>query len=126
LKEASVIKRLILGAAGAASLLGGAVAANASPLLVRGVDEPGAAVVEQAQYVYSGHNYCWYDGGWRGPGWYWCGYAGRRGLGWGGVAGWRGWSYGPAFWRGGAWVGPRGYHHREWGGWRGEHDHWRH
>jgi hypothetical protein len=121
-----VIKKLIVGAAAASSLLGSAIAANASPLLVRGVDEPSAAVVEKAQYVYYGRNYCWYDGGWRGAGWYWCGYAGRRGFGWGGAAGWRGWSYGPTYWRGGAWVGPRGYHHREWGGWHGERGHRRH
>jgi hypothetical protein len=49
--------------------------------------------IEQAQFVYLGRNYCWYDRGWRGPGFYWCGYAWRRGLGWGGGAGWRGWHH---------------------------------
>src|ERR1700755_2349332 len=47
--------------------------------------------VEQTQFIFGGRNYCWYDGGWRGPGYYWCGYAWRRGLGWGGGAGWHGW-----------------------------------
>jgi hypothetical protein len=47
--------------------------------------------VEQAQFAYGGRNYCWYDGGWRGPGYYWCGYAWRRGFGWGGGVGWHGW-----------------------------------
>ena len=42
-------------------------------------------------YNYGGHRYCWYDG-WRGPGWYWCGYGSRRGYGWGGGYGWNGWS----------------------------------
>jgi hypothetical protein len=50
--------------------------------------------IELAQFVFGGHNYCWYDGGWRGPGWYWCGYAWRHGLGWGGGAGFHGWSHG--------------------------------
>src|ERR1700761_1053745 len=62
----------------------------------------GAALVEHVQYVYGGQSYCWYDGGWRGPGWYYCGYAWRSGLGWGGGAGWNGWVWrgGGAYWRG--------------------------
>ena len=43
-----------------------------------------------APFFWSGHRYCWYDSGWRGPGWYWCGYAWHRGYGWGGGYGWRG------------------------------------
>ena len=31
--------------------------------------------VEQAQFFFLGHNFCWYDDGWQGPGWYWCDYA---------------------------------------------------
>src|SRR3984885_11388349 len=50
--------------------------------------------VEKAQFVYGGRQYCWYDNGWRGPGFYWCGYAYRSGLGWGGGAGWHGWARG--------------------------------
>jgi len=46
---------------------------------------------ESAQFVWNGRRYCWYDGGWHGPGWYWCGNAWRRGIGWGGPVGWRGW-----------------------------------
>lgn len=42
-------------------------------------------------YVWGGRRYCWYDDGWQGPGWYWCGYAWRRGFGWGGGYGWHGW-----------------------------------
>ena len=49
--------------------------------------------IEQAQFVYLGRNYCWYDDGGRGPGFYWCGYAWRRGFGWGGGAGWHGWHH---------------------------------
>jgi hypothetical protein len=49
------------------------------------------AVVKTAQFVWQGRRYCWYDDGWRGPGWYWCGYHWRRGVGWGGPVGWHGW-----------------------------------
>ena len=59
--------------------------------------------VENAQFFYLGHNFCWYDGGWQGPGWYWCGYAGNNGYGWGGGDGWHGWSRGQ-------WHGNRGQH----------------
>jgi hypothetical protein len=49
-------------------------------------------------------NYCWYDQGWKGPGWYQCGYAWRRGHGWGGPYGWHGHGMmGPYGWR---------HHHR--------------
>jgi hypothetical protein len=48
--------------------------------------------VENAQFIFGGQNYCWYDQGWQGPGWYWCGYAFRSGLGWGGGEGFHGWS----------------------------------
>ena len=59
--------------------------------------------IEHVQYVYGGQNYCWYDNGWRGPGYYYCGYAFRTGLGWGGGIGWNNWGGGG--WRGGGWHG---------------------
>src|SRR5579883_26816 len=52
---------------------------------------PRIASIEDAQFFFGGRNYCWYDRGWRGPGWYRCGYEFRRGFGWGGGLGWRGW-----------------------------------
>ncbi|MEA2880488.1 MAG: hypothetical protein QOF14_5684 [Hyphomicrobiales bacterium] len=79
------------------------------------------ALTESVQYYYGGRNWCWYDDGWRGPGFYWCGYRWRRGYGWGGGLGWRGWGGGPG-WRGpgivvvpggGGWMGGGG------GGWMG-------
>ena len=97
-----------------------------------------AGQFEQAQFFWGGRNYCWYAGGWQGPGYYWCGYAWRRGYGWGGPIGWHGW--GRPGWRGdrdhwrgdhrdwhddhGGWHGDRGDDH---GGWRGGDDHggWR-
>lgn len=51
------------------------------------------ALIERVQYAYGGQNYCYYETGWKGPGWYWCGHAGTYGIGWGGAYGWRGWSY---------------------------------
>jgi hypothetical protein len=63
-------------------------------------------------YLWGDRRFCWYDRAWNGPGWYWCGYAFRRGYGWGGGYGWNGW-----VWRGGrGWHGP-GWHGDR--GWRG-------
>ena len=59
-------------------------------------------VIDNVQYVWGGRNYCWYANAWSGPGWYWCGYAWRRGFGWGGPVGWRGWHHRPVV------VGRRG------------------
>lgn len=58
--------------------------------------QPGIAAptdVQQSQFVFGGRNYCFYPNGWNGPGFYWCGYAFRRGLGWGGGHGWHGWDH---------------------------------
>jgi hypothetical protein len=48
-------------------------------------------LIATAAYVYEGKDYCWYDDGWNGPGWYVCGQYTVRGVGWGGAAGWNGW-----------------------------------
>jgi hypothetical protein len=48
-------------------------------------------MMEAIQYMYGGRRHCWYPAGWHGPGWYWCGYAFRKGFGWGGGEGWQGW-----------------------------------
>ena len=44
-----------------------------------------------APFFFGGRDYCWYDDGWNGSGWYWCGYGYRHGYGWGGPEGFRGW-----------------------------------
>ena len=49
------------------------------------------APVQQVQFFYDGRNYCWYDDGWQGPGFYLCGFAWNEGYGWGGGYGWNGW-----------------------------------
>jgi hypothetical protein len=58
--------------------------------------------VQKAQYFWDGYEYCWYDDGWNGPGWYVCNYGPWiSGLWWGGPFGWHHWrSHGPVF-RGG-------------------------
>jgi len=50
------------------------------------------ALIDKVQYEYGGHNYCYSDTGWKGPGWYWCGNEQTYGVGWGGAYGWRGWT----------------------------------
>ncbi|HEY1888051.1 MAG TPA: hypothetical protein VGG86_18685 [Roseiarcus sp.] len=55
-----------------------------------------ASPIEKAQFFWGGRRYCWYPSGWRGAGWYQCGFAWRRGFGWGGPAGWHGWRH-PGF-----------------------------
>jgi hypothetical protein len=103
------MRNFLLGAAAAALVSSGSAALADPPAqLDFGVYHNGdSAPLENVQlYVYGGRNYCWYDAGWEGPGWYWCGYAWRGGYGWGGLYGWNGW-------RGGH---PGGY---SWGGGRG-------
>ncbi len=107
---------LIAGAALAALTLStaGAASAQTAPRLITANDEAPAAqlifgrdtagqpgLLQDAQFLFGGRNYCWYDGGWRGPGYYWCGYAWRRGYGWGGPVGWHGWGRGGAGYHGG-------------------------
>ena len=79
----------LVAAAGLASLLAVPQTAQAFPgkPLAADVGSP----LTEAQYYYGGRRYCWYPDGWRGPGFYWCGYAWRHGFGWGGGHGWRGW-----------------------------------
>jgi hypothetical protein len=79
-----------------ALLAGGASIVIAAPAATPGGIGLASAelnLIENAQYVWGGRRHCWYVDGWRGPGWYWCGYAWRRGLGWGGPAGFQGWEH---------------------------------
>src|SRR5262245_26989083 len=71
------------------------VTIQAMPIAPLHVDGGDAELLQKAQFVFRGRRYCFYWDGWRGPGWYWCGYAFRRGLGWGGPQGWHGWRVGP-------------------------------
>src|ERR1700754_1134280 len=80
------MRHWIYAASASLVLRGAAGQANAVPINPIG---PAAipSDIEQAQFIFGGRNYCWYDNGWRGAGFYWCGYAFRRGLGWGDTAG---------------------------------------
>ena len=83
---------MLTAVAASVMMIGGRSEAAAAPTpsgLRAAVDT--MALIETVQYYYSGRRYCWYDDGWQGPGWYWCGYAFRSGLGWGGGYGWHGW-----------------------------------
>ncbi len=85
-----------------APIIGASV--GAAPMVAPGAIRDAADslnMVERAQFVWLGHNYCWYDDGWNGPGWYWCGEYLYSGMGWGGGYGWH-------HWHGGH---PRAYYH---------------
>ena len=84
--QEEAMRRLALTVAGAAALLSGDSLTNhatammfASPASMQAVIDF-LGIAEDVQYFYGGRNYCWYPYGWNGPGWYWCGYASRRGL----------------------------------------------
>jgi hypothetical protein len=79
-----------IGVTAGTLLDGGAQAAAIAPAGLREAADD-LAVVETVQFVFGGHRYCWYVSGWRGAGWYRCGFRWRRGFGWGGPNGWRGW-----------------------------------
>lgn len=84
------MKKIVLAAV--LALSGAVVAGPVNALPFNGLKTPlTAGDIQQVQFYFGGRNYCWYDAGWHGPGFYWCGYAFRRGLGWGGAYGWRGW-----------------------------------
>jgi hypothetical protein len=88
--------RFIIVAASALTI-GGALAIGTAQAAVQGgadairAASENGALAEQVQFRFGGYDYCWADDGWRGPGWYWCGYAYRRGFGWGGPIGWNSW-----------------------------------
>lgn len=98
----SITKILTLAAMAAGVILTGTRAEAASLPGLNGLRPAvdALAMIDTVQFVYGGRRYCWYDIGWNGPGWYWCGYSGRRGYGFGGRRGFRDWH-----WSG---WGPRG------------------
>ena len=103
-------KLMAVAAAALAMAFGGlATTAKADPVLV---GDPYLQPAQAGAYFWGGRQYCWYYDGWRGPGWYWCGYPWRRGYGWGGVWGWNNWVGPGSGWWG--WGTGHGYHD-----WRG-------
>jgi hypothetical protein len=69
------------------------IAAEAASITGKGIDAAlqSLSMSNQILYRFAGREYCFYEDGWHGPGWYWCGYRLREGFGWGGPLGWRGW-----------------------------------
>ncbi|HET9715207.1 MAG TPA: hypothetical protein VFP60_03395 [Pseudolabrys sp.] len=61
------------------------VFAAAVPLIHCG---PATAASGRSPIVWRGHQYCLYERGWNGAGWYRCGFARKAGRGWGGPKGW--------------------------------------
>jgi hypothetical protein len=90
MKKVIVLLPAALLALAGAMISGGAQAAAIAPGALR-IAADQVSAVDKVQFVFRGRRYCWYYTGWRGPGWYWCGYRWRRGVGWGGPVGWHGW-----------------------------------
>ena len=111
------MRKYLLGLLSAATLIATPVA-MAGPL-ADGVWRGGDVALQDVQYIWGGRRYCWYYDGWRGPGWYWCGYRLREGFGWGGGWGWRGWHYRGDY-RGG-FHGHGDFHGGRGGGFHGGH-----
>jgi hypothetical protein len=109
-----MLRKLVLSIAIAAGfavpLTGSAQAAIGDGALGLSVAAAQLAPVQKVQFVFGGQNYCWYDNGWQGPGFYWCGYAWNTGVGWGGGYGWNGWHGGGYYGHGYGWNGGGVYH----------------
>jgi hypothetical protein len=82
---------MALGAGVSLPLANLAEAAVADGIIGSHISSSQMLPAENVQFFFGGRNYCWYDNGWQGPGFYWCGCAFRTGLGWGGGYGWDGW-----------------------------------
>jgi hypothetical protein len=97
------MRRLVLGGVAILAIATGGVwknlPAQAAPFGDLSAVRDVLATVEKTQFIFEGHRHCWYPDGWHGPGWYWCGYRHRHGLGWGGPEGWNGWRHEERRWR---------------------------
>jgi hypothetical protein len=89
--QCSKLALVALVAAGLSTTAGIANAAIAATDMTTAVDR--LTLVDKADFLFGGHRHCWYADGWNGPGWYWCGYRHRHGLGWGGGEGFHGWRH---------------------------------
>ncbi|MDB5482705.1 MAG: uncharacterized protein JWO83_3758, partial [Caulobacteraceae bacterium] len=72
------MKLTLLGAAVFATALAGGAPAQERALTAQLGPQGGALIPASFQlYMFGGRQFCWYASAWRGPGWYWCGYAWR-------------------------------------------------
>ena len=94
-----------------ASIMGASV--GAAPIVAPGAIRAATdslKLTENVQFFWNGYDYCWYDDGWNGPGWYRCGMYLQSGIGWGGGYGWHNWRGGHRGGRGGGGRGGGGGH----------------
>ena len=93
-----LMRRSTVGLMGMAALLGSlifgpALGAPTSQSLGLRAAEDAQSPIQEVQFFWNGLQYCWFDFGWRGPGWYVCDYGPWvSGRWWGGPSGFRGWS----------------------------------
>ncbi|HEX4370071.1 MAG TPA: hypothetical protein VH019_01900 [Rhizomicrobium sp.] len=91
------MRNFLIGATAAVSMIilshsaGAAMPASLSDAVYR---SDAQFTPQLIQFFWEDHHYCWYDGGWNGPGWYYCGDPWQHGFGWGGGFGWHGWGGG--------------------------------
>jgi hypothetical protein len=94
LKKVSIVLSVVsVTFAAGATMVGTAQAAQVGQTGQLGIAASGLNLLEKSQFYFGGREYCWYDNGWNGPGWYWCGRYLVPGFGWGGGWGWRGWHH---------------------------------
>jgi hypothetical protein len=86
------MKAIIVAAMVSTGLIGSSAMENGRVQARQVIAPNGITIVDERRtFFYHGRHYCWYHAAWRGPGWYWCGYARHRGYGWGGPYGWHRW-----------------------------------
>ena len=64
-------RTVIFAAATALTAATGAQAAIGDGALGTYLTQANNEQIDHVQFIFGGQNYCWYDSGWRGPGWYW-------------------------------------------------------
>jgi hypothetical protein len=93
------MRKLLFALTTSTALLSGAMitglSAIAAPGSIQGIATAAEdlGMIQNAAFIHEGRKHCWYGRGWHAAGWYWCGYAKRKGLGWGGEEGWNGWRH---------------------------------
>ena len=92
------MRRFLITIAAATTFVAGApimgASVGAAPIVAPGAIRAATdslKLTENVQFFWNGYDYCWYDDGWNGPGWYRCGMYLQSGIGWGGGYGWHNW-----------------------------------
>jgi hypothetical protein len=94
LKKVSIVLSVVAATfAAGATMVGTAQAAQVGQTGQLGIAASGLNLLEKSQFFFGGREYCWYEDGWNGPGWYRCGRYLIPGFGWGGGWGWHNWHH---------------------------------